>query len=53
MKLRQTLLGTKKDEVKLDETVWLIGDMESMESDVETRAELYALIVHEFLQNFS
>ena len=38
---------TKKGEVKLDETVWLIGDTESKESDIETWAESYALIVHE------
>lgn len=52
MKLRQRLLGTKKGEVTLDETIWLIGDVESKESDVETLAESYALIDHKFSTKF-
>jgi len=47
MKLKQILLGSKKGEVKLDETVWLISDMESKALDVETCAESYVLIVYE------
>jgi len=47
MKLRQRLLGNRKGEVKRDEMVWLIGDMESKALDVETWAESYALIIQE------
>jgi len=39
MKLKQFLFRSEKGEVKLDETVWLIGDMESKDSDVETLVE--------------